>query len=217
MLHVSVHQNHSLQKFKYVGKGLLIIEVLLSPSDTPQSVGLLWMSDQLDATVSTRQHTKLVTKRHSCLLVGFKPAISAIERRQTDAADRGATGIIPVNTAESKFSLLNIFLEFFFIVPSEHRHVISRRSELLPLLADKAILVDKINFGLLVLNILREIKRWNGRLYSKMTTDNINIFFVVLCILKSLWKIVPIFELNVATARVRKCAICSGLCWKIHK
>jgi hypothetical protein len=36
-----------------LGYGLLIIEASPSHSDTPQSIGLLWMSDQPDAETST--------------------------------------------------------------------------------------------------------------------------------------------------------------------
>ena len=36
-----------------VGQGLLIIEDSLSYSDTPETVGLLWTSDQSDAETST--------------------------------------------------------------------------------------------------------------------------------------------------------------------
>ena len=60
-------------------------------------------------------------------------------------------------------------------------------------MADKAILVDKINSGLLVLNIIREINGWNDRLCSKTSTDKISIYFIGRCIQKSLCKIVPIF------------------------
>ena len=45
-----------------VGHGLLIHEV----SRSPQSVGLLWTSDQLVAETSTRQHTTITTDRHPC-------------------------------------------------------------------------------------------------------------------------------------------------------
>ena len=61
--------------------------------DTPQSVGLLWTSDQLVAETSTRQHTTLTTDRHPYRLVGFEPTISAGERPQTYNLDRAATGI----------------------------------------------------------------------------------------------------------------------------
>jgi hypothetical protein len=49
-----------------VGEGLLIIEASQSHSDTPQSVGLLWMSDQPVAETSTWQHTTLTRDRHLC-------------------------------------------------------------------------------------------------------------------------------------------------------
>ena len=47
------------------GQGLLIIEDSRSHPDTSHSVGLLWMSDQLDAETSTWQHTTLPTDIHS--------------------------------------------------------------------------------------------------------------------------------------------------------
>ena len=55
----------------------------------PQSVGLLWTSDQLVAETSTSQHT---TRQTSIPLVGFEPKISVGERPQTYALDRAATG-----------------------------------------------------------------------------------------------------------------------------
>jgi len=39
---------------------------LITHNDAPQSVGLLWTSDQLVAEISTRQHTKLTTNEHPC-------------------------------------------------------------------------------------------------------------------------------------------------------
>jgi len=127
----------------------------------------------------------------------------------------------PLESSQSILLKVNfhywIYFRIFFLIPAENRHVISRRSELLSLLAYKAILVDKMNFGMLVLNIIREIKGWNIRLHNKMTTDKINIYIVGCSILKSRCKIVPIFELTVATARTQKCAICSRLCWRIRK
>ena len=61
-------------------------------SDTPQSIGLLWTSDQPVAETSTWQHTTLTTDRHPCPPVAFEPTISAGERPQTYALDRAATG-----------------------------------------------------------------------------------------------------------------------------
>jgi len=51
--------------------GLLFLEV--SRSYTPQSVGLLWTSDQLVAETSTWQHTTLTTDRLSCPRWDSKP------------------------------------------------------------------------------------------------------------------------------------------------
>ena len=61
-------------------------------NDAPQSVGLLWTSNQLVAETSTWQHTTLTTDKHPCPPVGFEPTISAGERLQTYALDRAATG-----------------------------------------------------------------------------------------------------------------------------
>jgi hypothetical protein len=46
--------------------GLLIMEVYISHNNAPQSVGLLWTSDQLIAETSTWQHTTLTTDRCPC-------------------------------------------------------------------------------------------------------------------------------------------------------
>ena len=48
------------------GQGVLIIAASRSYSDTPQSVGLPWMSDQPDADTPTWQHTALTTDKHPC-------------------------------------------------------------------------------------------------------------------------------------------------------
>jgi len=39
---------------------------LITHNDAPQSVGLLWMSDQSVAETSTWQHTTLTTDKHPC-------------------------------------------------------------------------------------------------------------------------------------------------------
>jgi hypothetical protein len=70
-----------------VGQNLLVIETSQSHSDTPHSVGLLWMSDQPDATHNTHK------RQISMPPAGFEPAIPARERPQTHALDRTATGI----------------------------------------------------------------------------------------------------------------------------
>ena len=62
-----------------VGQGLLIHEV-----SRPQSVGLLWTSDELVAETKTT----LTTDRHPCLLWDSNPQSSEGERLQTHALDR---------------------------------------------------------------------------------------------------------------------------------
>jgi hypothetical protein len=49
------------------GHGLLILEVFwITHNDAPQSVRLLWTSDQLVAETSNLQHTTLTTDKHPC-------------------------------------------------------------------------------------------------------------------------------------------------------
>jgi len=47
-----------------------------SHSDTPLSIGLLWMSDQLVAETSTWQHTPLTRDRHPCPHRNLNPSPS---------------------------------------------------------------------------------------------------------------------------------------------
>ena len=62
----------------------------ITQKDAPQSVGLLWASDQLVAETCTRQHTTFTTDKHSCPRWGFETIISANERPQTyDFRPRG--------------------------------------------------------------------------------------------------------------------------------
>jgi hypothetical protein len=49
------------------GPGLPHSQVSRSHRDAPQSVGLLWISDQLVAETSIWQHTTLTTDRYPCL------------------------------------------------------------------------------------------------------------------------------------------------------
>jgi hypothetical protein len=55
--------------------------------DSPQSVGLIWTSNQLVAEISIYQHTTFTTEKHMPQM-GFEPTISAGERPQTYALDR---------------------------------------------------------------------------------------------------------------------------------
>ena len=49
-----------------VAKGLLISDLSRSPSDTPQSVGLLWTRDRPVTETSTWQHKTLTTDSYLC-------------------------------------------------------------------------------------------------------------------------------------------------------
>jgi hypothetical protein len=70
------------------GFSLLVFLGFLITHNTPQSVGLLWTSDQ-----SVAQHnTTLTTDKHLCPLVGFEPTISAGEWLKTYVLDRAAAG-----------------------------------------------------------------------------------------------------------------------------
>jgi hypothetical protein len=46
------------------GQGRLNVAALLSQSDTPRSLGLLWTSDQPDSESPTWQYTTVKTDRH---------------------------------------------------------------------------------------------------------------------------------------------------------
>jgi hypothetical protein len=81
--------------------------------DTPQSVGLLWTSDQPDAETSAWQHTTL-TRQTSMTLAEFKSIISANERIQTLALDRTATGI---DTGVYFLIYLLIYLLTYLLTP----------------------------------------------------------------------------------------------------
>jgi hypothetical protein len=72
-----------------VGQGLLIHKVPGSHTDAPQSVGLLWMSDQLVAVTSTWQHTTVTTDRQTCPRWDSNPQS---QRPQIYSVDRAASG-----------------------------------------------------------------------------------------------------------------------------
>ena len=66
------------------GHGILIVEASRSHSDIPQSVGLLWTSDQSDAERDLYLTTHNTIKRQiSMPPVGFEPTIPASERPQS--------------------------------------------------------------------------------------------------------------------------------------
>ena len=59
-------------------------------TDTPQSVGTLWTSDQPDVETSTWQHTN--SQQTFMPPEGFEPAIPVSKGKQTQALDRTVTG-----------------------------------------------------------------------------------------------------------------------------
>ena len=75
-----------------VGQGFLIIETWHSHSDTPHSVGVIWMSDQprrRDLYLTTHNTNKRQTDMTPAR---FEPSTPASERPQTQAVDRAAIG-----------------------------------------------------------------------------------------------------------------------------
>jgi len=76
-----------------VGQGVLIIQTLRSHSDTPQSVGLVWTSDQPEAETSIWQNNtrKRQTSMHP---MGFETTILASEWPQTHVLDSAVTEIV---------------------------------------------------------------------------------------------------------------------------
>jgi hypothetical protein len=75
---------------------------LIAHNDTPQSVGLLWMSDQLVAETSTWQHTTHPTDKHPC------PRWDSNPRSHTYASDRA---VIETGVTVLYFSLFWNFLQ----------------------------------------------------------------------------------------------------------
>ena len=88
------------------GQGLLIVEASRSHSDTAQSVGLLWTSDQLITKNATWQHATLTTDIHAP--AGFEPAFPASERPLTHALDLAAAGTGVMRVTHRKFKLKSV-------------------------------------------------------------------------------------------------------------
>ena len=68
----------------------------ITHNDAPQSVGLLWTSDQLVAETSTWTTLNIHNRQTSMTAAGFEPIISAGERPQIYALDHAATGTGPM-------------------------------------------------------------------------------------------------------------------------
>jgi len=74
-----------------VGQGLLIIKASRSHSDTPHTVGLLWVSDQNIAEASICTTYNIFNRQTSMFPVGFVLAVPRSERPQTHTLDRAAS------------------------------------------------------------------------------------------------------------------------------
>ena len=97
-IYTCIYTFFSMARHLLVGQGLLIIEASLSHSDTPQSIGFLWTSDQPFSGTSTWQHTTLTKDRHS------KPQSQQAESGpQTQALDGAAAEIGSVCVCISSF------------------------------------------------------------------------------------------------------------------
>jgi len=76
-----------------VGQGHIIIEDSWSHSDSPQSVGLLWTSYQLEAETSTRQHTTFTRDRRPIPRWVSNPQSQQASGRRHTTLDSAATEI----------------------------------------------------------------------------------------------------------------------------
>jgi hypothetical protein len=105
---------------------LVIRGFLITHNAAPQSVGLLWTSDQSVTETSTWQHTTL-NDRHPCPPVGFEPTISAGERPKTYALDRMATagGYTKSNESANWESFRSSILQHG-VAPRHHFAVVSK-------------------------------------------------------------------------------------------
>jgi hypothetical protein len=88
-------------------------------TDAPQSVGLLWTTDQPDEQTPTWQHTTLA-RETSMPPAGFELAILASERPQTQAVDRAATGIDVTGNSEILYptSFRSVFSQYLRVLRS---------------------------------------------------------------------------------------------------
>ena len=101
---------------------------MITLKDTPQSVGLLWTSDQLVAETSTWQHTQR-NRQTSMPPAGFEPAVPVGDHPQTDALDRSATGIGLYSVA-----YICVIIVFYFIHVKTQLHAHQNFSYILHLL-----------------------------------------------------------------------------------
>jgi hypothetical protein len=88
-----------------VGQGLLIIEASQSHSGTPQSVGLVWASNQPDAETSTSATHNSHNRQTSMPPAGLAYTIPANERQQKHALHRTGAGIGLLNLQATSYRI----------------------------------------------------------------------------------------------------------------
>jgi len=85
----------------------------ITHSDTTQSVGLLWTSDQLVAQTSTWQHTTLTTDRHPCLRWDSNPQSQQARGRKSHALELAAPGTGNLLWVSLEFRVSLLFHDIF--------------------------------------------------------------------------------------------------------
>ena len=100
-----------------VGQDLPIIKPTGSYSDIPQSVGLLWTSDQADAKTSTWPYTTINKNKRRTIHdpEGFEPTVQASERPQTYAFERA--------TIEFGTQVCMCVCVYIYIDTATHKHI----------------------------------------------------------------------------------------------
>jgi hypothetical protein len=133
---------------KYLaGQSLLIIEALLSYSDTPQSVGILWTRDRLVAQTSTCQQTTLTRDGTSMSQAGFETKIPANERPQTQALNREAIGIgyvLTITLATTCYCKNRTFRNLALLMHKERRIILQPASQMKIIVVIKLIIIINI-------------------------------------------------------------------------
>jgi len=95
-----------------VGQGVVVLEASRSHSDTPNSVGLLWTSDQPIAETSTWRHTTRTTDRHPCFRRDSNPQFQqASGRRPTPQTARPLSSALRSLTMDFAYILFGVSTE----------------------------------------------------------------------------------------------------------
>ena len=107
-----------------LGQGVLIMEVSRSHSDTPHSVGILWMSDQTDTETFTWQHTHTHTHTHNN--TNRLPCSRADSNQISHQENRRRPTPSTARSLESAILLLLLLLLIIIIIMSSTRYQVSQ-------------------------------------------------------------------------------------------